>query len=106
MQKSKIFVIHDVAANAYLTPFFLPEIALAKRTFGDCVNDPNHAFGQHPSDYTLFQIGEFNHSSCEATIFNAPEKINNGIELYIIPTNDQPELPIEPKPQTLEKGIK
>ncbi len=35
---------------------------MAKRTFQDCVNDPEHAFGAHPEDYTLFSHGHFDQS--------------------------------------------
>lgn len=61
--KHKVFVIYDDKAKAYLTPFFLPEVGMAVRAFADCVNNPEHAFGRHPEDYTLFQLGEFNDSS-------------------------------------------
>lgn len=55
----KIFTIHDSGAKAYLAPFFLHSEGIAIRTFTDCVNDPDHAFGRHPKDYTLMEIGTF-----------------------------------------------
>lgn len=61
--KTKCFVIYDDKAKAYLPPFFLPEIGMAIRAFGDCVNDPKHNFGAHPADYTLFCTGTFDDRS-------------------------------------------
>ncbi len=60
-----IFAVHDSKAKAFLPPFLLPEVGMALRTFGDCVNDKRtpdgkrHQFAEHPEDYTLFKIGEF-----------------------------------------------
>ena len=60
--KYGMFSIYDEKANAYLPPFILPETAMAIRTFGDCVNSDTHQFGQHPADYTLYQIATFDDS--------------------------------------------
>ena len=57
--RSKLFSIHDVKAGAYLPPFWLPTIEMARRSFADCVNMETHAFAKHPEDYTLFHVGDF-----------------------------------------------
>lgn len=54
-----MFSIYDDKAKAYISPFFLPSVAVAIRAFGDAVNDPATAFYKHPADYTLFCIGSF-----------------------------------------------
>ena len=80
--KHKMFAIHDAKAHAYLPPWFLPTLAMATRTFGDCCNDKNHAFAAHPEDYTLFLNGEFD----DATGIVTPQKnhsLGNGIEFVI-----------------------
>ena len=55
----RIFCIFDEKAKAYLPPFILPEVGMALRTFGDCVNSDDHQFGRHPSDYTMFTLGSY-----------------------------------------------
>jgi hypothetical protein len=55
----KVFTVFDEKSEAYLQPFFLDTLGQATRAITDCVNDNNHQFGRHPSDYTLFQLGEF-----------------------------------------------
>lgn len=57
--KLKAFSVFDEKAQAYVAPFFMPEMAMAARVFGDAINNPEHDFGRHPEDYTLFLIGEF-----------------------------------------------
>lgn len=73
-----IFSVHDEAAGAYMTPFFLPTAELAKRVFAECVNNPEHQFGKSTGDYTLFSIGIFNQidGSIECDI---PRSLGNGL---------------------------
>ncbi len=61
--KLRVFSVFDVKAKAYLPPFFMPEQGQATRVFSDCVNKPDHQFGAHPSDYSLFEIGDFDDNS-------------------------------------------
>ena len=65
--KQNVYAIHDVKADAFLQPFFLPTDGVAVRAIVDCLDDPNHNFAAHPSDYTLFKIGEFDNSIGEFT---------------------------------------
>lgn len=55
----KIFAVYDAAAKAYLAPFQLPREEMALRAFRDVINSPNHELANHPEDYTLFLLGEF-----------------------------------------------
>lgn len=83
--KHKIFSIYDSAAKAYLTPFFLPEEGMAIRSFRDCVNDQEHAFGRNPADYTLFTIGAWADNTSTLAPGKAPIKLHNGLELLDTP---------------------
>ena len=75
-----IATIFDSKAKAYLTPFYLPNDAMAIRTFTDCINDPNHAFSKNPQDYTLFKLGTFDNINAETTFLESKEPLKNGIE--------------------------
>lgn len=59
----KIFSVYDEKAEAFLQPFFMQTTGMAIRAIGDCLNDPNHQFAAHPSDYTLFMIGHFDETN-------------------------------------------
>ena len=80
--KINIFAIHDSKAEAYLPPFNLPNTQMAVRTFTDCVNSDDHAFAQHPEDYTLFQLGEFDDSNGKITLMQTKMPIGNGLDFY------------------------
>lgn len=60
-----MFSIKDHKAGAFITPFFLPNEAMAIREFEHCCNDPEHQFQRYPQDYTLFHLGEFTPSTGE-----------------------------------------
>lgn len=80
--KLEIFTVYDSKAESYLPPFFLPQIAQAKRSFANCCKDKeNHAFGQNPQDYTLFHLGQYDDGN--ATIENNKIiSLGNGIEFF------------------------
>jgi hypothetical protein len=80
MTKQQMFTIYDEKAKAYITPFFQPNEAVAVRSFRTMVNDKTHQFGQHPSDYTLFVIGDFDIATGEFDKFEAKRSVGNGTE--------------------------
>lgn len=87
-----MFSVYDEKAKAYLPPFILPEIGMATRTFGDCVNNEEHQFGTHPQDYTLFEIAVFDDES--ADLVSDKKTIANGVEL------------VEEQPRNLKQMLK
>lgn len=77
--KLKSFAIWDEKAKSFVAPFFLPEVGMAVRTFKDCINDKNHAFGKHPEDYTLFRVGTFD--TDDGSFESGVEVLHNGVAL-------------------------
>ena len=82
-----VFTIYDAKAEAYLPPFILPKISMAKRTFSDCVNSQDHQFAAHPGDYTLFTIGTFNDETAQYNLLLTPESLGLGLE-YVIDSSE------------------
>lgn len=76
----KQFSVHDVKAGAYLPPFVLPRAAQASRIFMDCVNSKDHQFGNHPEDYTLFELGSWDDETAQYQLHDAPISLGNGVE--------------------------
>jgi len=77
--KHLLFTVHDVKAEIFLPPFFVPTIGIATRAFKDCVNSAEHVFGKHPADYTLFSLGSFDDQ--DATIdWESKKSLGNGVE--------------------------
>ena len=91
--KHKIFSIHDAAAKSYIAPFFLPEEGQAIRGFKSAVNNPDHAFGQWPNDYSLMQIGEFDDQTCTITMLQTMKPLGNGLNFLQNETNSD-QLPL------------
>lgn len=54
-----VYSVYDLKAKAFLSPFFLPQDAMAVRALIDAVSDSTHQFAKHPEDYQLFKLGSF-----------------------------------------------
>lgn len=89
-----IFTIQDSEAAAFLPPFFLHTAAMARRAFGDSVNDKGHAFSKHPDHYTLFEIGEFDDNTGLIKAYDSTHTLGNGIE-YLAPWDSSAVLNID-----------
>ena len=72
--KSKVFCVFDTKAGVYHPPFLTHNRATAMRMLTNVVGDRNHAFSQHPHDYHLFELGEFEDSSGAFDV-HAPEQV-------------------------------
>lgn len=92
--KHRVFVIYDDKAKAYLSPFFLPQVGMAVRTFSDLVNDPGHNFGRHPGDYSLFLVGEFEDTSGQWTLEPTFSLLCVGSELKDLPSDSRDNPPV------------
>lgn len=85
--KIKMFTVYDIKAKSYLPPFYMQSTGQAMRTFEDTVNDPDHAFGKHPEDYVIFEVGTFDDQSCTFELHKSPITLAKAIELI-----NQPDL--------------
>ncbi len=54
------YSIFDKKAATYNTPFFCINDGVACRSFSDLVRDHRSTVGQHPEDFALYRLGEFN----------------------------------------------
>jgi len=72
-----IFAVYDSTAKAFLPPFTLPNVGMAKRIFTECANNPEHQWSKTPADYTLFVIGTIDIETGE--IINNNENENLGV---------------------------
>lgn len=59
MPTLKIYTIRDAKAECYLAPFTFRTDGEAIRAFGDSVADGKTQLSQHPEDYYLLRVGEF-----------------------------------------------
>lgn len=61
----KIFAVLDTKLNTYAQPFFMPTVPSALRAFAGACNDPSTMLSKHPTDFSLFLLGEFDDETGE-----------------------------------------
>jgi len=73
--KLTIFSVFDTKASVFGTPFFMPSVGTAVRAFGDLVQDPKSTVNRHPSDFILYEIGEFDDNSSQCVSLPTPRHL-------------------------------
>ncbi len=76
----EVFVIYDSKSEIYEAPFCQRTKGEAVRTFIDLVNNPKSLVSQHPEDYTLFHVGQYDNSKGTHTNLNALLSLGTGIQ--------------------------
>lgn len=75
----KLFIsIVDLKAKSWSFPVQADNKATALRMFSDLVSDSRTLVGQHPEDFDLFIVGEFDFSN--GAVLSGSERIGNGKE--------------------------
>jgi len=59
MSMLKLYTIRDVRTSAHNRPIALQNRAVLERSLLDALQDPSSNLSQHPEDYQLFCVGEF-----------------------------------------------
>lgn len=72
--------IKDRAADAFGRPFYVPAVGVAIRSFQDEVNrsDAESQIYQHPEDFDLFELGEFDDATGLFLLFDNPKLLMLG----------------------------
>lgn len=81
--KKPILSVYDVASNCFGQPVIVVAVGEGMRSFCDACADDKSAFGAHPEDYSLFEIGSFDDQSGDLKdIVN--RKVVTGLEAKIV----------------------
>lgn len=75
--KLTVFSIYDSKAESFVQPFFSPTPGTAMRSFEEACNDSETNFSKHAGDYTLYQLGTFEHNTGKFELLETP--INLGL---------------------------
>lgn len=78
--KLKIFTVYDSAVEAYLQPFYLVNKGEALRSFADTVNDTQSKINHHAHDFTLFEIGEWDNSNAQISLYETKISLGSANE--------------------------
>lgn len=76
----RLVAVYDKAARAFLSPHFVMEIGQATRDFEDATKDEKSVISQHPEDYDLYYIADFDDQSGEVILKEgSPIKLMSGL---------------------------
>jgi len=78
--KHNIFSIYDDKACFYAPPFFSVQIGSALRDFADLARDPKTRVNRHPSDFSLYHLGEYDDFNGQFLGFNEPRFVSRASE--------------------------
>lgn len=57
--KLRVFALRDNKADAFGSPFFVPNDAIARRMVGELVQDKRTEVGKYPAEFAVYEIGTF-----------------------------------------------
>lgn len=78
--KTKIFTIYDLKANCYLPILQFRSTGEALRAFESSCKDVNHQFNKYASDFTLFEIGEYDDESASIFMYEVKRSLGTALE--------------------------
>lgn len=76
-----IYTVLDLKAEAYMSPFCSPNDETAKRSIATSAVDPSHMFFQHPHDYLLVSLGQYDDSSATIVTNEAPISLGTAYDI-------------------------
>lgn len=71
----KVFSVYDVQAAAYCRLIEAPTAGLAARSFVDACQDPRSPLAQHPQDYWLHEIAEWDPATGRIESYTHPKPV-------------------------------
>lgn len=75
----KMYSIRDSKGD-FFGPILLQNTELeAERTFSTLANDPKTSIAQHPEDYDLYYLGEFNNTTGKVNPLDSPHHVIKAI---------------------------
>lgn len=88
--KLQVFSVFDSAVQAYDRPFFARTVGEAMRSWEQVVNDGQSPMSNHPADFTLFHLGEFDQATGVFSPLPAHARISSGVEAKRQPQAEAP----------------
>lgn len=76
----RVFSIYDSKGEFYSNPFYMKSKGEAMRAFADLANDKSNTVGNHPEDFTLFELGTFSERQGQFVLLPTPVSLGVAIE--------------------------
>ena len=78
--KTKAFAVYDSKVKNYTKPLYHRNAAEAIRGFEQECNNPESQLNKFASDFTLFEIGEYDDETAILTYEQAPISLGNALQ--------------------------
>lgn len=75
--KLRMYSVYDSKALVYGQPMFISSVGSAIRAFTDLCNDPQSIVCKHPTDFVLYEVGEYDDST--GVVFAKSPFVNLGL---------------------------
>lgn len=79
-----LFAIYDNKASFFMSPWPCRNVGIARREFAQACANPEAPMGKFPSDYVLYEIGEYNDNDAIVKSFTPPVRVCDGVEVLQI----------------------
>lgn len=76
-----VCAVRDSAVDAFAGPVFVPNTALAVRSFRDESSKPESPIYKHPADYALFELGSFDEETGKFYNLESPRQLIRGSDI-------------------------
>lgn len=80
MAKLIVFAAHDAKLKSFMAPFFLQHVGQALRMWEELCNDGKSLPAKFPSDFVLYQLGEFDDAEGRFSMLEVPHRLSSGLE--------------------------
>lgn len=81
--KYSVCAVKDRAVNAYNRPIYVPTVGVAIRSFTDEVNRKDSELQNHPEDYDLYELGQWDDETAIYTPLEATRVIARAQDIVI-----------------------
>ena len=81
--KYAVCAVKDRAVNAFNRPIYVPTVGVAIRSFTDEVNRKDSELQNHPEDYDLYEIGQWDDETAIYTPLEALRVITRAQDIAI-----------------------
>lgn len=76
----EVYSIRDAKAEYFNTPFFQKTKGEAIRNFSNAVNDEKTQLNQHPEDFDLWKIGQWDDQKGQIVSLSTPEHVVKAVD--------------------------
>ncbi|WNK13715.1 MAG: nonstructural protein [Microvirus sp.] len=74
----KTVAIRDIQLAAFGRPFYTPTLGAAIRSFHDEAKNPESMIHNHPEDFELMELGEYNDETGQHKNLDTPRQLSSG----------------------------